>query len=114
MLGGKGQSRVIDVGSLARSRTDKWWNADLCEVNDCVVRLGVFEGEFHWHKHDLEDELFFVVSGLLLLDLEGGTIELAPAQGYTVPRGVLHRTRAVRRTVVLMVEAKGVRPAGDA
>ena len=114
MQGRMGQSQVIDVPSLAAGRPDRWWNADLCEVNGCVVRMGVFEGEFHWHKHDREDELFFVVSGRLLLDLEGGTVELAPAQGYTVPRGVLHRTRAERRTVVLMVEGKGVKPAGDA
>jgi len=108
-----GQSRVLDVPTLARSRPDRWWNTDLCEVNACVVRLGVFEGEFHWHKHDREDEMFFVVSGRLLLDLEDGTVELAPSQGYTVPRGVRHRTRAKERTVVLMVEGKGVKPSGD-
>ncbi len=108
-----GQSIVIDVPTLERSRGDRWWNADLTEVNECVVRLGVFEGEFHWHKHDREDEFFFVVSGRLLLDLEGGTVELGPAQGYTVPRGVRHRTRAERRTVVLMMEGRGVRPSGD-
>ena len=64
-------------------------------------------------KHHQEDEFFYVVEGRLLLDLEGRTVELAPRQGILVPRGVLHRTRAPTRTVVLMVEAATVVPTGD-
>ena len=78
-----------------------------------MVRLGVIEGEFHWHHHDEEDEFFFVLEGQLLIDLEGETVTLQPSQGYTVPRGVRHRTRAPRRTVMLMVEAASVTPTGD-
>jgi mannose-6-phosphate isomerase-like protein (cupin superfamily) len=105
--------QVIDTGRLADECPEKWWNQSLCRVNDCVVRLGVFEGEFHWHKHDREDELFFVLEGKLLLNLEGRTVELLPRQGMLVPRGVSHRTRAEVRTVVLMVEAATVQPTGD-
>ncbi len=104
---------LIDAGRLADECPEKWWNQTLTRVNDCVARLGVFEGEFHWHKHDLEDEMFFVLEGRLLLDLEGRTVELGPRQGITVPRGVMHRTRAPTRTVVLMVEAATVVPTGD-
>ena len=104
---------LIDAGRLADECADRWWNQSLCLVNDCVVRLGVFEGEFHWHKHDLEDEFFFVLEGSLLLDLEDRTVELAPHQGMLVPRGVPHRTRALVRTVVLMIEAATVAPTGD-
>jgi mannose-6-phosphate isomerase-like protein (cupin superfamily) len=103
----------VDAGGLADECGQKWWNQSLCLVNDSVVRVGVFEGEFHWHKHDREDEFFYVVEGLLLLDLEGRTVELSPRQGLVVPRGVLHRTRAQVRTVVLMVEAATVVPTGD-
>ena len=92
---------------------ERWWNQSLCQVNDSVARIGVFLGEFHWHKHDREDELFFVLEGKLLLDLEGRTVELGPRQGLMVPRGVLHRTRAHERTVVLMIEAATVVPTGD-
>jgi mannose-6-phosphate isomerase-like protein (cupin superfamily) len=92
---------------------EKWVNFNLTEVNDCIVRLGIFEGEFHWHKHEREDELFFVLEGTLLLDLEAETVELRPQQGYTVPRQVLHRTRAREKTVVLMVEQNTVNPKGD-
>ena len=103
----------IDAGALADACAERWWNQTLCRVNDCVARIGVFQGEFHWHKHDREDELFFVLEGQLLLDLEGRTVELAPRQGLMVPRGVLHRTRAPTRTVVLMVEAASIVPTGD-
>lgn len=104
---------LVDAGGLADECSIRWWNQSLCRVNDAVVRLGVFEGEFHWHKHDLEDEFFFVLKGSLLLDLEERTVELGPHQGMVVPRGVLHKTRALARTVVLMVENASVVPTGD-
>jgi mannose-6-phosphate isomerase-like protein (cupin superfamily) len=108
-----GPLELVDAGRLADDCTEKWWNQSLCLVNDCVMRLGVFEGEFHWHKHDREDEFFFVLEGKLLLDFENQIIELQPRQGMMVPRGVTHRTRAKERTVVLMVEASTVKPRGD-
>ena len=108
-----GPRELVDVGRLADECTEKWWNQSLCRVNDCVARLGVFQGEFHWHKHDREDEFFFVLEGRLLLDLEGRTVTLEPRQGLVVPKGVMHRTRAPTRTVVLMVEAATVVPTGD-
>jgi len=108
-----GPLEVVDAGRLVDDCRDPWWNQSLCLVNDSVARIGVFLGEFHWHKHDREDELFFVLEGRLLLDLEGKTVELGPRQGMVVPRGVMHRTRAEERTVVLMVEAASVVPTGD-
>ena len=103
----------IDVQQIVDSVTDKWFNQTLCKVNDSVVRLGVVEGEYHWHKHDDLDEFFYVVDGTFLIDLEGSTVELAPRQGYVVPRGVVHRTRAPRRCVILMVEREEIVPTGD-
>ena len=81
--------------------------------NDSVVRLGVVQGEYHWHKHDDLDEFFYVVEGNFLIDLEGRTVELTAGQGFVVPRGVVHRTRAPVRTAIVMVEAAGVAPTGD-
>ena len=104
---------VVEAGRLARECCQQWWNQSLCLVNDSVVRVGVFLGEFHWHKHDREDEFFYVIEGKLLIDLEGRTVELSPTQGMVVPQGVLHRTRATQRTVVLMVEPATVTPTGD-
>jgi mannose-6-phosphate isomerase-like protein (cupin superfamily) len=108
-----GQLRVIDIGAEAAAH-EPWFNQTLTTVNDAVVRLGIFHGEFHFHKHDAEDELFMVLEGELLLDVEGqGTITLGPHQAYTVAKGITHRTRSPGRTVVLMIEAKGVQPTGD-
>ena len=103
----------IDVPSLVDACTDQWYNQTLCQVNDSIVRLGVVRGEYHWHKHDAEDEFFYVVDGRLLIDLEGQTVELSPGQGFVVPKGVVHRTRAPERTVMLMVEKATVVPTGD-
>lgn len=85
---------VVDVPALAAACTHPWYNQTLCQVNDSVVRLGVIQGEYHWHKHDEEDEFFYVVEGKLFIDLEGRTVELGPRQGFVVPKGVMHRTRA--------------------
>ena len=104
---------VVDVPALAAACTHPWYNQTLCKVNDSVVRLGVIQGEYHWHKHDEEDEFFFVVEGKLLIDLEDRTVELGPRQGFVVPKGVTHRTRAPERTIILMVETAGIIPTGD-
>lgn len=104
---------LVNVKEINQQCTDDWFNQSLCEVNDCVVRLGIVKGEFHWHKHEKEDEFFFVLEGKLIIDLEGKTIELLPQQGFTVPQGVMHKTRAPERTVMLMIEGQGVKPTGD-
>jgi mannose-6-phosphate isomerase-like protein (cupin superfamily) len=104
---------LVDVQSLVDACTDTWYNQTLCRVNDSVVRLGVVQGEYHWHKHDDLDEFFYVVEGRFLIDLEGRTVELAPRQGFVVPKGVVHRTRAPERAVILMVEGAGIVPTGD-
>ena len=103
----------IDVKALADACTHTWYNQTLCQVNGSVVRVGVIQGEYHWHKHDQDDEFFYVVNGTLLIDLEDRTVELAPLQGFVVPKGTVHRTRAPERTVILMVENAGIIPTGD-
>jgi mannose-6-phosphate isomerase-like protein (cupin superfamily) len=105
---------VVDVPALVAACTHPWYNQTLCKVNDSVVRLGVVKGEYHWHKHDTEDEFFYVVSGRFLIDLEGRTVELSPGKGIVIPKGVRHRPRAPERTVVLMVEGASIVPTGDA
>src|SRR5436190_14456641 len=103
-----GPLELIDVPALAAAATHPWYNQTLCRVNDSVVRVGVVRGEYHWHKHDADDEFFYVVEGKLLIDLEGRTVELEAGQGLVVPKGVVHRTRAPERTVILMVEGAGI------
>lgn len=103
----------IDVARLVDAVTVPWYNQTLCKVNDSVVRLGVVKGEYHWHKHDDEDEFFYVIEGRFIIELEDRTVELLPQHGFVVPKGVLHRPRAPERTVILMVEGAGIVPTGD-
>jgi mannose-6-phosphate isomerase-like protein (cupin superfamily) len=104
---------VVEEKRLADECQFQWYNQTLCQVNGSVVRLGVFQGQYHWHKHDEDDEFFYVVEGQLLIELEGRSVALEPRQGFVVPKGVLHRTSASRRTVVLMVENAGIIPTGN-
>ena len=103
----------IDVHAVPGANEFKWFNQTLCKVNDSVVRMAVIEGEYHWHKHDEEDEFFYVVDGELLIDLENRTVALKPGQGFVVPKTVVHRTRAPKRTTILMVENAGIIPTGN-
>jgi mannose-6-phosphate isomerase-like protein (cupin superfamily) len=103
----------MDVNQMVAECKDKWFNQTLTKVNDSVVRIGIVEGEYHWHKHDNDDEFFFVLEGQLLIDLEDRTIELNPNQGVTITKGVMHRPRAPKKTVMLMVETSEIQPTGD-
>src|SRR5262249_10915780 len=105
---------LMDVPSLVKACTDTWYNQTLCKVNDSAVRLGVMQGEYHWHKHSDDDEFFFVLEGRFIIDLEDRSIEMGPQQGFVVPKGVVHRTRAPERAVILMVETASIVPTGDA
>jgi mannose-6-phosphate isomerase-like protein (cupin superfamily) len=109
-----GPLQLIDIKSLVDQCTDEWYNQTLCQVNDSVVRLGILHGEYHWHRHDREDEFFFTLDGKLIIDLEGrDSVELLRHQGYVVPKGVVHKTRAPEKTIVLMIETAGIVPTGD-
>jgi mannose-6-phosphate isomerase-like protein (cupin superfamily) len=107
-----GHHEQIDVPQIISECKDKWYNQTLTKINDSVVRIGIIEGEYHWHKHEKEDEFFFVLSGKLFVDLEDRTIELNPNQGVTVSKNVIHRTRAPQKTVMLMVEKDTIDPIG--
>jgi mannose-6-phosphate isomerase-like protein (cupin superfamily) len=104
---------TVDVPGLVRACRDRWYNQTLCRVNESVVRLGVMQGEYHWHKHDADDEFFFVLEGHFVIDLEDRSIDLRPFEGFVVPKGVVHRTRAPERAVILMVETAAIVPTGD-
>lgn len=109
-----GHQELIDIPQIIADCKEKWWNQTLTQVNDSVVRIGIIEGEFHWHKHDNDDEFFYVVDGKLFIDIEGGeTIELEKGQGTTISKGVMHCPRAPQKTVILMVETSNITPTGD-
>jgi len=104
---------LIDVPAIVAACKDKWFNQTLTQINSSVARIGIVEGEYHWHKHDNDDEFFFVLEGKLFIDLEDKVLELNPMQGATITKGVMHRTRAPQKTVMLMVETAAIDPIGD-
>lgn len=108
-----GSLELVDVPDIVKNCTDKWFNQSLSIVNDSVVRLGIFEGEFHWHKHDNDDEFFFCIEGEFSIELEDKTLVLNQFQGVTIPKGVMHRPVSPKKSVVLMVETKNIVPTGD-
>ena len=112
-----GPLELIDIHAIDDARNYKWFNQTLCRVNDSVVRMAMVEGDYHWHKHDNDDEFFYTVDGELLIDLREQnserTVSLKSGQGIVVPRGVVHRTRAPQRTTILMVENAGIIPTGN-
>jgi mannose-6-phosphate isomerase-like protein (cupin superfamily) len=105
---------VVDVPALVAQCKHPWYNQTLCKVNDSVIRLGVLQGEYHWHKHDKDDEFFFVLDGHFIIDLEDRSVDLKAQEGFVVPKGVVHRTRAPERAIVLMAETAAIIPTGDA
>lgn len=104
---------LIDVPAIVKANQHKWFNQTLTKVNSSVVRVAIIEGEYHWHKHDNDDEFFFVLEGQLLIDLEDKTVALNPWEGFTITKGIVHRTRAPKKTVMLMVETSDIVPTGD-
>ena len=108
-----GPLEVVDVQAVVDTVLHPWFNQTLCKVNDSVVRMGVVQGEYHWHEHKELDEFFYVVEGRFWIDVEGRSVELGPKQGFVVPKGVRHKTRAPERAVILMVEGAEIVPTGD-
>jgi mannose-6-phosphate isomerase-like protein (cupin superfamily) len=106
--------QMIDVQALIDDVEVPWYNQTLIQIGETLVRLGVMQGEFHWHRHDEQDEFFFVLDGRFRIELEGAeTVELGPRQAFTVPAGMLHRPVVPVRSAVLMIEKAGVVATGD-
>jgi len=96
---------VVDIRSEQASVTDDYKNQVLLDVNADCMRLSVFEGQYRWHRHPDSDELFLVAAGELEIEFEdGASVRLTEWQGIVVPAGVVHRTRAVGRTVNVTFE----------
>lgn len=97
--------QVIDLPQEAEAVTEEYRNQVLNRVNDSCLRLAVFQGKYRWHVHPASDELFVVLQGAIVIELEdGSSIRVGPLQAATVPAGVVHRTIGVGRTVNLCFE----------
>ncbi len=90
-----------------------WTPKIVGEVNDSYVLLAKLEGEFVWHKHEAEDELFLIVKGKLLIKLRDRDVHLEEGEFFIVPRGVEHLPIAEEGTQVLLLEPKTTKHTGD-
>jgi len=96
---------VVNLSRAASSVQETYKNFVIFNVNNHCVRMAVMQGEFRWHQHPHSDECFLVLDGLLEIDLaDGSSFSLQPGEVFTVPAGVVHRTRAEGRTVNLCFE----------
>ena len=99
---------IADLKQAAASVLDEYKNFVALKVNDHCVRLAVMQGEFRWHHHPNSDECFLVLEGELEIDLaDGQTFRLSPGEAFTIPAGVIHRTRSRKRAVNLCFEHRG-------
>lgn len=103
-------STVVDIQACQQAVSEPYRNDVLSNVNGECLRLAVFEGEYRWHCHPDSDELFLVAAGKLQIDLaDNGILELTEWQYAVVPAGMLHRTRAIGRTVNVTFERQHAR-----
>lgn len=94
--------------------SDPWSPKIVARVNEMHVKLVKVEGEFVWHSHPETDELFWVHSGELSIELRDGAVHLAPGELYVVPRGVEHRPVAAQPCEVVLLEPTGTANTGNA
>jgi mannose-6-phosphate isomerase-like protein (cupin superfamily) len=104
---------VVRLADKLSVFSEQWSPKIVAELNGQYVKLAKLQGEFHWHSHAEEDELFLVVSGRLRIELRDGTVELGPGELVVVPRGVEHRPVAEEEVEVLLFEPKSTVNVGD-
>lgn len=105
---------VTDIDKLALKTSEPWSPVDVAYVNDQVIRMAVFHGIYHWHRHVEEDELFYVVEGSITINVRGGEdVRLNKGQLCVVPRNVEHCPRSDEPSVVLLFEPRDLKSRGD-
>ena len=106
--------QAINLRDSIKKLTKPWSPIELSRVNDQVVRLALFDGEYPWHKHANEDELFYVYSGRIVIRVRGHMeIELHAGEIAVVPKGVEHSPKSPEPSIVLMFEPEALKSRGD-
>jgi mannose-6-phosphate isomerase-like protein (cupin superfamily) len=105
--------KKINLSDKFSRFTDRWSPKVVGEVNDCAVKLVKLEGEFVWHHHDTEDELFFVTKGRLVMKFREGEAVVGPGEFIIVPHGVEHLPVADEGTEVMLIEPRDTLNTGN-
>jgi mannose-6-phosphate isomerase-like protein (cupin superfamily) len=103
----------VNLAERFAAFSEYWRPKVVAELNDQEVKLAKFRGEFLWHKHDAEDEMFLVWRGRFRLEFRDRVVELGPGEFFVVPRGVEHRPVAEEEVEVILFEPAATRNTGD-
>lgn len=106
--------KVINLEQKLSLFSDLWSPKIIAELNDSCVKLAKLKGEYIWHKHDHEDEMFIVISGFLKIELRDQILDLSPGELVVIPKGVEHRPVAAEEVKVIIIEPKTTLSTGDA
>jgi mannose-6-phosphate isomerase-like protein (cupin superfamily) len=112
----RGGDQVVTKINLAEKFdrfTDRWSPKIVADLNDSHVKLAKVQGEFVWHRHEEEDELFIVVRGELTIELRDGQVTLGAGEMVVIPKGVEHRPVAKEEVHLMLIEPKGIKHTGD-
>ena len=102
------EDKIKEIGGKS------WSPVEVARINDQVVRMALLEGEYHWHKHKNEDELFYVIKGEIIIQLKGqADITLSKGQMAVVPKGVVHCPKSLESSYALMFEPFVLKSKGD-
>lgn len=105
--------KPVNPAQIAASLTELWSPRVIAEVDDAYIKVAKVQGTLAWHAHAGEDELFLVLEGKLVLEMEAGNVELSAGELYVVPKGVRHNPVAEQECHVLLVERKTTAHTGD-
>lgn len=105
--------KPVTPAKIAASLTELWSPRVIAEVDDAYIKVAKVQGTLAWHAHADEDELFLVLKGRLVLEMESGNVELSAGELYVVPKGVRHNPVADEECHVLLVERKTTAHTGD-
>jgi len=104
----------IDIEARWEEIEEPWSPVDLATVNDQIIRMALFHGEYHWHRHEEEDELFYVYRGEVRIEVKGyRDVELRSGEMAVIPRDVEHRPVSEGPSYVFMFEPLQLKSKGD-
>lgn len=105
---------IVNIQEEIKSITKPWSPIDVAQVNNQIIRLAIFEGEYHWHKHNEEDELFYVIEGEIKIQIKNmDDIILKKGEMTVIPKGIEHRPVSEKKSVILLFEPEKLRSKGD-
>jgi mannose-6-phosphate isomerase-like protein (cupin superfamily) len=106
-------SKILSPKNIAASLVELWSPRVVGEVDDVYIKVAKLHGSLAWHSHDDEDELFLVLKGRLMIELEGSVVELDEGEMFIVPKGVRHNPIASEECYVMLIERKSTLHTGN-